>query len=74
MLTELRAYIAPGEHELRRVCAELGVEATLTCAVEPTSSLTPAMIFPPDVLRWAADYDITLDIDVMLWASDSEDE
>jgi hypothetical protein len=70
MLSELLVHMAPGEDKLRQVCAELGVEATLTCAVEPKSSLTPYIFFPRDVVRWAASHDVALDIDVMLWGEE----
>ncbi len=72
MLAELMAYMASGEREIKRVCADLGLEGTITCAVEPTSSLTPALTFPPEIVRWAADRDIAIDVDVMLWPSDGE--
>jgi hypothetical protein len=74
MLSELMAYMAPGENKLRQVCAELGVEATLTCAVEPKSSLTPSIFFPRDVVQWAASHDVVLDIDVMLWGEEDDDK
>jgi Domain of unknown function (DUF4279) len=70
MLSELLAHIAPGERELKRVCQELEVEATLTCAVEPTSSMTPDIIFPPSVTRWAADHGVIIDVDLMLWGEE----
>jgi hypothetical protein len=74
MLSELLAHMASGEQELRRVCTELGVEATLTCAVEPTSALTPAILFSPDVVRWAGDRDVTIETDIMLWREEDDDE
>jgi hypothetical protein len=53
-------------HEIKRVCDELGLEATITCAIEPTSPLTPAVGFPPEVVQWAAERDVAIDIDVMI--------
>jgi hypothetical protein len=73
MLSELLAWMAPSELRLRQVCADLGVEATLTCAVEPKSSLTPYIFFPRDVVRWAAKHDVALDIDIMIWGEDDDD-
>src|SRR4029077_5266709 len=74
MLSELLAHMAPGKQKLQQVCAELGLEATLTCAVEPKSSLTPNIFFPHDVIRWAASHDVALDIDVMLWREEDDDK
>jgi hypothetical protein len=65
--------MAPGEQKLQQICAELRVEATLACAVEPKSSLTPNIFFPRDVIRWAASHNIDLDVDVMLWEEDDDD-
>jgi len=74
MLSELLTHVAPGEDKLLAVCTELGVEATLTCAVEPTSALTPYILFPSDVIRWAADHDVEIDVDVMLWREENDDD
>jgi hypothetical protein len=72
MLVELLTHMAPGEQKLKQVCAEFGVNAFLTCATEPTSSLTPTILFPPNVVRWAADYNVTVGVDVMLWDDEQD--
>jgi hypothetical protein len=74
MLAELMAHMAPSEREVKRVCAELGLKAMIICAVEPTSSLTPSIRFPPDVVRWAADRDVAIDVDIMIWREDDQHE
>jgi len=74
MLSELLAHMAPGEQRLNKVCAELGVKPTITCAVEPTSSLTPSIVFSPDVVRWAADHNVEIDVDIMLWWEKGDNE
>jgi hypothetical protein len=70
MLAELMAYMTSSEREIKRVCAEFGLEATITCAVEPTSALTPFIRFPPEVVQWAADRDVAIDVDIMIWRED----
>lgn len=67
MLAELLARMAPSHGKLRQVCTELGLTASLTCAVEPTSAQTPAIVFPPAVVKWAAANDVAIDVDIMLW-------
>lgn len=74
MLDEVLARMAPSGGKLRQVCEELGLEAILTCAVEPTSAQTPAVIFSPAVVKWVADNDVTIDVDIMLWREDDRDE
>jgi hypothetical protein len=74
MLGELMAYMPSNGQEIRQVCAELELEATVTCAVEPTSSLTPVIRFSPEVVRWAADGDVAIDIDIMIWRDDEQHE
>jgi Domain of unknown function (DUF4279) len=73
MLAELLAYMTSNDQTIKRVCGEFGLEATITCAVEPTSALTPAVQFPPEVVQWAAERDVAIDVDVMIWRDDAED-
>lgn len=74
MLDQVLARIAPSGGELKQVCKELGLEALLTCAVEPTSAQTPAVVFSPAVVKWAADNNVTIEVDIMLWREDDRDE
>jgi hypothetical protein len=72
MLDELLARMAPGSERMKKLCGELGLEATLTCAVEPVSAETPSVYFPPAVVRWAADQCVAIEVDIMLWRDDDQ--
>ncbi|MEA2200357.1 MAG: hypothetical protein QOI89_953 [Solirubrobacteraceae bacterium] len=66
MLSELIALIAPAQNELRRVRDELHLDATITCVVEPTSTQTPEIRFPRDTIRWAAQNDVAIAVELAL--------
>lgn len=68
---ELRKRLDASGALVRQICAELQLEAVIRCTVEPTSTLTPNLTFPPDLVCWAADLEAAIDIDVMLWEDDS---
>lgn len=70
MLSELMTRMKPGETKLHQVYMQHNVEAAITCAVEPTSSVTPQILFPMDLVRWAAQHDVELAVDVMLWRTE----
>jgi hypothetical protein len=72
MLDEVISRLSPAGDKLRAVCDEIGVEPVLTCAVEPQSAETPDITFPRAVVRWAAEYNIALAVDLMLWRRDAE--
>jgi Domain of unknown function (DUF4279) len=74
MLSEVMARLSPANQKLRAVCVEIGVEPKLTCAVEPRSAQTPDVTFPREVVHWAAEYGVTLGVDVMLWRKDEDVE
>jgi hypothetical protein len=73
MLDELLARMAPGSERMKELCGELGLEATLTCAVEPVSAETPSVYFPSAVVQWAADQCVAIEVDIMLWRNDDQD-
>lgn len=66
MLAELLSQLAPAEHALTRVLRANELEAMITCAVEPKSALSPYILFPVDVIAWAAQHDVALAVDLML--------
>jgi hypothetical protein len=70
MFSELMDHMKPGETKLHQVCKQHSVEAAITCAIEPTSSVTPQILFPMDLVRWAAQYNVELAVDVMLWRTE----
>jgi hypothetical protein len=70
MLGELVALLEPGEPHIRSVCQRFGLSAVLTCTVEPTSSLTPNVTFPPTIIAWAAAHDVAIAVDLMIWSDD----
>jgi hypothetical protein len=74
MLNELLAHMAPGSDRMKGLCGELGLEATLTCAVEPVSAVTPFVYFPPAVVQWAADHSVAIDVDIMIWRDGDSDD
>jgi Domain of unknown function (DUF4279) len=67
MLEEVISQLRPVSVKLRAVCGEIGVEPMLTCAVEPRSAQTPDVTFPRSVVQWAAENNVELDVDIMLW-------
>jgi hypothetical protein len=73
MLRELRENIDAPATVIRQACSELNVEAVITCTIEPTSLITPALQFPLGFVEWVADIGASIDVDVMLWATDSPD-
>lgn len=72
MLDEVISRLRPVSDKLRAVCDEIGVEPMLICAVEPRSAQTPAITFPIEIVRWAADNRVALDVDIMLWRRDDD--
>jgi hypothetical protein len=64
MLSELLVRFAPGENALAPLCAELEATAIIKFTVLPGDT-TPWITFSPDLLRWAGERNITIDIDVM---------
>jgi hypothetical protein len=71
MLHELRERLHVPTALVRQICTELELAAMIRCTVEPTSTLTPVLAFPADVVSWAADIDASVDVDVMLWEAES---
>lgn len=71
MLKELLARLSPAEQELGQICRRLGLSPMITCAIEPTSSLTPNLTLSPEVIRWAAEHETVIAVDVMLWGDDA---
>jgi hypothetical protein len=67
MLEEVISRLRPVSDKLRAVCDEIGVEPVLTCTVEPKSAETPDITFPRAVVQWAAENNVVLAVDVMLW-------
>jgi hypothetical protein len=72
MLDEVISRLRSVGDNLRAVCDEIGVEPVLICAVEPRSAQTPAIRFPVEIVRWAADNRVALDVDIMLWRKDDQ--
>lgn len=70
MLDEVISRLRPAGQKLRAVCDEIGVEPTLTCAVEPMSAETPDVTFPLAVVQWAAENNVELAVDIMIWRRD----
>jgi hypothetical protein len=73
MLGDVISRLGPASQKLRAVCDEIGVAPILTCAVEPRSAATPNITFPRDVVRWAAESDVSLAVDIMLWRGDDSE-
>jgi hypothetical protein len=70
MLSEVISRLKPAGEKLRTVCDEIGLEPTLTCAVEPKSAETPDVTFPLAVVKWAAENNVILAVDIMIWRRD----
>lgn len=70
MLEEVISRLRPVGDKLRAVCDEIGVEPMLTCRAEPRSAETPDITFPLTVVQWAAENNVVLAVDVMLWRRD----
>lgn len=70
MLEEVISRLRPVGDKLRAVCDVIGVEPMLTCAVEPRSAQTPDVTFPRTVVQWAAENNVELAVDLMLWRRD----
>lgn len=73
MLDEVMARLRPAGEKLRAVYDEIGVEPMLTCTVEPRSARTPDVTFPLAVVKWAAENNLVLAVDIMLWRHDDSD-
>ena len=73
MLEEVVSRLRPVGDKLRAVCDEIGVEPMLTCRVEPRSAETPDITFPLAVVQWAAENNVVLAVDVMLWRRDGNE-
>jgi hypothetical protein len=65
MLTELLTRLAPAENGLAELCEELGATAVIICAVLP-SDTAPGMTFTADVLRWAGERGVSIEVDVIV--------
>lgn len=74
MLEEVISRLRPVGDKLRTVCDEIGVEPMLTCRVEPRSAETPDITFPLAVVQWAAENNVVLAVDVMLWRDEDDDD
>jgi hypothetical protein len=72
MLSEVLDRLAPAEHALAQMLGASELEAMITCAVEPRSALTPYILFPVEVVAWAAVHDVALAVDLMLASGWSE--
>jgi hypothetical protein len=72
MLDEVVARFGDCGDRLLRVCDEIGVRAMLTCTVEPQSEETPDITFPVRIVRWAADNNVALGVDIMIWRKADE--
>jgi hypothetical protein len=72
MLDEVVGRFSDCGDRLPQVCDEIGVEPVLMCRVEPKSAETPAITFPVEIVRWAADNRVALDVDIMLWRKDDQ--
>jgi hypothetical protein len=68
-LTELLIRFAPGENELVDLCEELGATATIRCTVLPGDA-APGMTFAAEVVRWAGERGISIEIDVIVDGDD----
>jgi len=69
MLTELLTRVAPGEDELVELCEELGATMTIRCTVLPGDE-APGMTFTSDVVRWAGERGLSIEIDVVVGGRD----
>jgi Domain of unknown function (DUF4279) len=67
MLDQVVARFSDCGDRLLLVCNEIGVQATLTCTVEPRSEETPVITFPVRIVRWAADNRVAIDVDIWIW-------
>jgi hypothetical protein len=74
MIDELRRRLQPATSALQEVCAEFGLRPLIICAVEPTSSKTPNILFPSAFVRWAAEIRCGISVDVMLWRDENASE
>jgi hypothetical protein len=72
MLDEVISRLRPVGRKLRAVCDEIGVEPVLTCTVEPKSAQTPDVTFPLAVVQWAAENNVRLAVDIMIWRHNSD--
>jgi hypothetical protein len=73
MLAEMLLLVRPAGSKLRSVSKQIGVTPVLTCAIRPRSTeandgsyVTPDVRFPLDVVRWAAENEIVLAVDILL--------
>lgn len=69
MLTELLERFEPGENVLAPLCAELGAEAIIKFTVLPFGA-SAWLEFTPEILRWAGERNVSIDIDVMVGGDD----
>jgi hypothetical protein len=74
MLDQVISRLSTAGQKLNTVCDEIGVEPILTCTVEPQSAETPDVTFPRPVVQWAANNNVALAVDIMLWRRDNEDD
>jgi hypothetical protein len=66
MLSEVVERLAPASNVMNAVYATHDVKAMLTCAVEPRSALTPYVLFPVEIVQWAAQQGVAITTDLML--------
>jgi hypothetical protein len=67
MLSDLIERLSPAADLLKTAYSRFHVEGMITCGVERQSAEMPYLLFPGDILRWAADHDVAIAVDVMLW-------
>jgi hypothetical protein len=73
MLDDLLDRLRPAEQRLRVGYEKHGVESMITCTVEPTSRVTPYILFPDYVVKWSAEQGVAISVGVMLWREDDGD-
>lgn len=71
LLKQIQAAVTASPEEIRRVSAELNVEAVLTCEVQSDSSM-PSLCFADEFVQWAASIGAAIDVDIMLLEKDDE--
>jgi len=66
MLQELREQVSVSSFLVRKVCKDLDIEPVIVCGVgAERADIMPALYFPTDFLRWAAEMGASLDVDVL---------
>jgi hypothetical protein len=66
MLDELKTCVNIPGTVVRQACIELDVEAVIVCGVlQPPSTPSPHLKFPPEFLEWASALGASIEIDVI---------